>query len=427
MKKFEGKTLLELGTTMGSVDMVKYARENGAFVIVSDIDEPYKSLAKQFANKSYMVDLFDVDGLINIAKENHIDGVVTGASEAILRSSRLIAENLGLPIYFTEELWDRFMKKDSFRVLCKKYGISTPETYYAGKIENIGDISLYNYPVIIKPVDASSNVGISICKSQEELLKSLTHASESSKTKTVIIEQYIDGDEISCTYVIKDHQCKMVCMGTKYPYIDGKGLRAISNLHVYPSPSINAYMEQEDEKIKELFISEGLNNCTIFVQGIFKDQRCYIFEAGFRMEGTGTYRMTREISGQDFLHFQVDNALGVNSDYVLEKEDPYFGGRKRLLFSQVVMGGKIDSVKGFDEIKGDPRIFASEQRRRPGDIIEPDGTLRQIMFRYMIYGDNMKDAVSLIKDIQRTVKVFDKNGNNLLYTEFDPDFLFELW
>ena len=29
MKRFEGKKLLELGTTMGSVQMVEYAKENG--------------------------------------------------------------------------------------------------------------------------------------------------------------------------------------------------------------------------------------------------------------------------------------------------------------------------------------------------------------------------------------------------------------
>ena len=47
MKRFEGKKLLELGTTMGSVQMVQYAKDNGAYVIVADIDKPERSAAKR--------------------------------------------------------------------------------------------------------------------------------------------------------------------------------------------------------------------------------------------------------------------------------------------------------------------------------------------------------------------------------------------
>ena len=423
MKRLEGKKLLELGTTMGSVQMVEYAKDNGAYVIVADIDKPERSAAKRIADKAYMCDLKDVEGLLCIARKEKVDGVVTGASESILQSSRIIAEKLELPIYFTEELWNRFMRKDSFRKLCKKYGVSTPETYYIGKAEKIGNVQDYQYPVIIKPVDASSNAGISICYSAEELLKATQHAAKYSKTGTIIVEQYIDGEEISCTYVVKDHQAKMVCMGTKYPYVDENGLRALPNAYLYPSPSIKKYMDQEDEHVREMFITEEINNCTVFIQGMYKEGKCYIFEAGLRMEGTGTFRITSVLCGQNFLHFQVDRALGVSTEYDLEKEDPYFHGKKCVLFSQIVKGGVIATVTGYDEVKNDKGIFASEQRRYPGDIIAADGTLRQIMFRYLIYGDDMKTVVNLIKRIQKTVKACDADGNNLLVTSFNPDFL----
>lgn len=425
MKKFEGKTLLELGTTMGSVDMVKYAKENGAYVIVTDPDLPEKSAAKRIADKTCMVDLKDVPNLIKVAEENHIDGVVTGASEAILQSARKIAEHMHLPIYFTEELWNRFMKKDSFRSLCEKYNVSTPKTYYTGSPENIGNTDSYEYPVIVKPVDASSNAGISIAYSSEELLASLKHAADCSKTNRIIVEQYIDGEEISSTYVIKDHKYKLVCMGTKYPYVDKKGLRALSNAYLYPSPAIYDYMEQENDNVGRMFAEEGVNNCTVFVQGMYKDHRCYIFEAGLRMEGTGTYRITSTLGTQNFLHFQVDNALGTESEYDPEQEDPYFQGKKCVVFSQILKGGTIDSVEGYEKIKNDKRIFASEQRRYPGNTIVADGTLKQIMFRYLIYGDDMQTVVDLIKEIQNTVKAYDADGNNLLVTGFDPDVLFD--
>ena len=426
MKRFEGKILLELGTSVGSVDIVKYAQANGAYVIVSDYSDPSRSAAKRVADKIYNVSTDDIEGLVNICRENNVNAVMSGVSEAIIQAARQIAERLDLPTYFTADQWNRFMSKDIFRKICQKYNVSTPATYYIGPVGEIGDVSGYDYPVIIKPVDASSNAGISICNNSEELLRALHHAAEHSKRGEVIVEQYIDGEEISSTYVIHNHECKMVCMGTKYPYVNESGLRALANAYVYPSPEIDGYVAKEDENVKRMFVEEGLDNCTIFLQGMHKNGNYYIFEAGLRMEGTGSYRITNKINGQNFLEFMVDNAMGTSTNYDLSKEDPFFGGKKCVFFSQIVKGGTIDSIVGYDEIKDNPMIFSSEQRRYPGDTIEPNGTLRQIIFRYLIMGDDMESVVALIKKIQNTVKAFDANGNNILVTNFDPDFLLDL-
>ena len=52
MEKFKGKKLLVLGSNVGSVDIVKYARKNGAFVYVADYFPKKKSLAKLFADNA---------------------------------------------------------------------------------------------------------------------------------------------------------------------------------------------------------------------------------------------------------------------------------------------------------------------------------------------------------------------------------------
>lgn len=420
MGKFDGIRLLELGTSVGSVDIVKYAKENGAYVIVTDVDTIERSKAKQFADQIAFVDCYDIEGLVDLCKENKINAIASGVSEKILESSRQVAERLNFPIYYTGEQWEKFMTKSTFRSLCQKYGVTAPRTFFVGEINDIGNIEEYNYPVIIKPVDASSNAGISICHTPKDLSAAFDHAANHSKTNRVIIEEYIDGEEISCTYVIKDGICKMVCMGTKYPYVNESGLRALANCYIYPSPAIDDYMRDEDKNVRRMFVEEGLNDCTIFIQGIYKDGICYTFEAGLRMEGTGSYRFTSKMTDQSFLEFMVDNAIGRGSNYDLEKEDPYFNGRKCVLFSQIVKAGTIVNTIGYEEIKNDPIIISSEQRRYPGDTIEPDGTLRQIMYRYLITSDDMDAVIALIERIKNTVKALDEDGNNILVADFNP-------
>ena len=51
MGKFNKKTLLVLGTSVGSVEIVKYARNEGAYVIVTDYLPLEKSEAKNMQTK----------------------------------------------------------------------------------------------------------------------------------------------------------------------------------------------------------------------------------------------------------------------------------------------------------------------------------------------------------------------------------------
>lgn len=425
MKKFDGKIVLELGTSVGSVDMIKYAKNNGAYIIVADYLEPSRSAAKEYADLSYPISTTDIDRLIEICKQNNVNAVMSGVSELNLQMAQAIASKCCFPAYYTSEQWNKFMNKDSFRHICDTYHVSTPQTYYSGSPENINNINEYTYPVIIKPVDSCANAGISICYNSDELKTAIPHASEYSNSGAIIIEQFVEGEEISCTYVIQKKICKMVCMGTKYPYVNANGLKALSHAYIYPSNCLEEYLATENENVERMFLSEGLDNCTVFVQGIHNNGKFYIFEAGLRMEGTGSYRLTSKMSGENFMEFMVDNALGVESDYRLEKEDPTFHGDKCVIFSQIAVGGKIAGTSGYEEIKNNNMIIASEQRHFPGDEIQPDGTLRQIMFRYLIHGEDMHSVISFISEIQKTVKVYDEHGNNMLITDFDPSILME--
>lgn len=80
MGKFDGKRLLELGTNVSSVDIVQYARKEGAYVIVADYLDKSKSEAKQYADESALISTLDIDALCELAAEKDIDCVFSGVS-----------------------------------------------------------------------------------------------------------------------------------------------------------------------------------------------------------------------------------------------------------------------------------------------------------------------------------------------------------
>ena len=417
------KKLLVLGTSVGSVDIVKYAKSRGVFTIVADYLPPEKSAAKKVADESVMISTSDVDALIEYAKEKRIDAVFAGVSEFNIENARRVNKSLGVGFYYTPRQWELFMNKGSFRDLCEKNGVSSPRTFFTGKLSDFGEETrnAIVFPVIIKPVDNGANVGITICKTKDTLDEAVQFASISSKSGKIIIEQYIEGPEISTTYVVQNHHCELVCMGTKYAYKNDKGLQALAHGYIYPSPCLGEYIEKVDASVKKMILENGINNSTIFFQGIYRNHEFYIFEAGLRLEGTATFRITESMNGQSFMKFLVDSLLGMKTTYDVNLEDASFGGRKCFIFSLIANEGTVAKIEGTERVSEDKSIIAFEQRHYVGSTIKNDGTLRQIMFRFVIKNDNCYEVIKTINWIKDTVKAYDAEGKNMLIQSFNPD------
>lgn len=70
------KKLLFLGGTGAMYDAVERAKRMGIYTIV--VDYYPNSPAKRIADRSYLASTTDIDRVLEIARENEIDGVFTG-------------------------------------------------------------------------------------------------------------------------------------------------------------------------------------------------------------------------------------------------------------------------------------------------------------------------------------------------------------
>lgn len=124
------KKLLMLGTSKGSVEMVKLAKKKGIYTIVTDPQEPNRSRAKLFADEYWMIDISDVDVLEEKCRVEHVNGIVCGVSEFCLEITMELTKRLGLPCYCTPEAWHYSRNKYDFKQLCKRVGVRMAEDYY---------------------------------------------------------------------------------------------------------------------------------------------------------------------------------------------------------------------------------------------------------------------------------------------------------
>ena len=115
-------------------------------------------------------------------------------------------EMLGLPYVFSGTLSSALsMNKFKTKLIAKKAGLAIAKDVIVGKkykTEKV--IKKLNLPVVVKPVELGSSVGVSISKTEEEL-------------KTAIGRALEYGDEILLEQFIKGRELTVAIMGAKSP------------------------------------------------------------------------------------------------------------------------------------------------------------------------------------------------------------------
>jgi biotin carboxylase len=421
MKKFEGKKLLLLGSNVGTLDLIRYAKEHGAFTIVADNLPKDKSFGKQVADKDVMISTGDLEALKEYIKAEHVDGVFAGISEFNLLSAMKLCEHFNFPFYCTKSQWDCIEDKEIFRNMCGKYHVPCPKTYFSGSIIPDEVLATICYPAIIKPVDASSSIGVTICRTQDALLAAVPDAKRNSEKGRFIIEEFFEGEEFTAHYTIANGEVTLSCVDNRVPVAIHEGeVITIPLARVYPSTFTTEYIRQVNKHVIKLCKSLKMSTGVLFVQGLYNKQQnlfC-IFEAGLRCAGEAPYRLIEKVNGISFMNNFVDYALlGRVEDFDSSKDDPYMNNKVCCVASFVAKGGTVGEILNFEEtVKKVPSIVDSECRYHEGDIVPDGNTLRQIMLRFVLICDKREQLVKDIEYINNSVKVLDEDGQNMCYT-----------
>lgn len=428
MKKFEGKKLLVLGSNVSSVDIVSYARKNGAYTIVADYLPPEKSEAKLLADEDILISTADIDILGELIKERKIDGVLAGISEFNLLKAMELSTKYHLPFYCTQDTWDLIEKKNSFRNLCEQYQVPCPKTYYIGPQMTENDWHNIHYPAVIKPVDASTSLGVFICHNEAEMRAHEKDALNSSECGKIIVEECVFGDEFTAHYTIAGGKVSLSCVDNRYPVSVHEGsVTTIPVARIFPCIYLDEYMQQVNPRMIELCQNINVTDAIIFIQGIYNKEKnqFYIFEAGLRCAGEAPYRFISKINGVNSIHVLVDHALSVPSDFQSELEDPFMKGKCCGIVSFVAKSGIVGNIIGLeDAVKNTPSVIEYESRYPIGSTTPDSDTLRQLMIRFVMICDTREKMAEDIAYLNKHITVLNDKGENMVI-KMEPERVFD--
>ena len=420
-----GKKLLILGGTSASLNLVKLAKTMGVYTVVVDEADVSKRVAKQEADAHFEVSTTDIDGLKRLVEEEHIDGVFCGPSEFNIRNMIRLCEASGLPCYTTMEQWNRCANKDEFTECCRRYGVDVPEEYDIHKGMTNAELEAIDYPIIIKPVDGCSSIGISVCRSKEEVMTAYQKAMDASTCKRIIAEKYIEngGEIFGARYLVQDGEAYPYLLIDTYVADPINRTSLISAFTLTPSKYSDYYMKNMDLQVRAMIKGMGITKGTVFFQSLPYKGKIYFHEMGYRLSGGIIYKLTEPLMGINDMKMMIRCALGgecitkEEANSIDLKCNGHFGAQLMVPMN----AGTIKKIEGLEEAMSISVVTDFIQYYQVGDTVEEEyiGTLQQHFGRFTMIADNEDEIIDSVQAIQSMLKIYGDDGKQMNQLQFN--------
>lgn len=341
----------------------------------------------------------DYEGTCAVVEKYGIDAIVTAATDKPLVMMARIAEKYGFPFYSVETArWstDKFLMKQRFMdggVLCAKGRL----------IKTVDETDDLTFPVIVKPRDNSGSRGVKFCRNREELAVSMSEAFEVSKLDTVLVEEFIEGQEYSIEGLHHDGESEVIQFTEKkttdFPYNVELGHKQPAILGEKQKDSIRRIVSKIGEVLK-------FENCPSHTELKINERGIFVIETSPRLGGdyitSSLVPLSTGINMEDqLLHIALGEKVDANVGHVEKASGVCF---------MSLPCGKVTAIdSAIKEISNRPHVYSFESSLKEGDEIHPITSSLNRYGHFIVQGSSREevDEITLLyeKQIRNCFKI----------------------
>lgn len=333
------KKLLIIGASILQLPAIRKAKELGYYTIVADYNP--NAVGIKYADEYHNVSTIDEAGVVELAKRVRPDGIMTLATDMPMRALAAATTAIGLPGIS----YDTAVKSTDKGEMIKAFeaaGVEHPWYYIIedeSQLQSILDKA--SYPCVMKPTDNAGNRGVCYIDSENELIEQYAYSHENSRCGRVIIEEYLEGNEVSVEIIVYQGNVHILAVTDKLtqgkPYFVEIGHAEQSML---PTDTVDAIKDLAKRAVKAV----GIDNSPAHVEIMVTPTGPKMVELGSRMGGGCiTTHLVPLSTGIDMIQSVMNMALGMKPDVT-----PKFN-RGAALRHIVGLEGIIKSIDGIDE------------------------------------------------------------------------------
>ena len=301
------KKALILGAGIYQLPLIRKAKEMGLFTLVASSAGKYPGFA--LADKTCFVDTTDVDGIVQLAREEEVDCVCTTGTDVAIRSLGIVCDALHLP-GISEHSGALATNKRKMKGKFEADDVCTARFREVESLEQLrAAFELFEKPVICKAVDSSGSRGIIRVDSADQLRDAYQYVMNTTQKKSFIIEEFISGVEFGAQAAVFNGEVQFVM-----PHGDilfhGKTDVPIGHFVPY---SIPKKVEAEARRQLELSVrSLRLTTCAINADFILRNDQVYVLEIGARAGATCLPELVSIYYDFDYYAYILELSLGTN-------------------------------------------------------------------------------------------------------------------
>lgn len=334
------KKLLIIGASILQLPAIKKAKEMGLYVAVADFNP--NAIGVQYADEYFNASTMDEDAVLNVAKEFKPDGIMTLATDMPMRGVAKVSDALGLNSISYETAVKATDKYDMIKAF-EEHNVPAPWFYLVKNIEELSKLKdKINYPCIMKPTDNAGSHGVVKIHSYEELINNYEYSHNCSRRGNVIVEEYLDGQEVSVEVMVVDGKVNILQITDKLttgaPYFVEMGHSQPSRLDLNIQ---NQIKDVAEKACKAIGINKGPAHVEMKVTSQYGPR---MIELGARMGGDNiTTHLVPLSTGIDMVESTIKIALGEQLDVT-----PTLNCGSAIRYFEVPFG-KIKSIENVDE------------------------------------------------------------------------------
>lgn len=406
MKCENTKVAIVLGGTNPHIQLINKLKARGYYTVLIDYypNPPAKAVADEHIQESTM----DKELVLDIAKKVNAKLVITTNIDRANITACYVAEKLSLPHPYSYETALNVTDKSRMKQIMWENEIPTSKYIVVDTIEDTIKQNI-SYPAVIKPVDSNGSRGVYKINNKKELHKFFHLTKKASLNKQVVIEDYVEGVEVSFYYYIQngvayfidgyqrynfktDKEDVIQSTGVVFPA--GVSKKAYSNMHIVTNDIAKAFM---------------LNNTPLFVQAVISGDDVYVLEFAPRIGGGLSYRVIERDCHFDLIDAAIDSFEGNEVKVDVDMPD-YYSGILNIYAPGITMG----EIKGVEDILD--RNVASEfyRYKMKGASISADMSSGSRAGAFLIHAQSIEEIRKRVLYINDNVEVYDIDGNKAM-------------
>lgn len=360
------KRILILGAGNAQIDAIEYCKSHGCEVVGCS----YTTVDSGIPHLDYFeqVDIKSIEGVTELAKKYGASAVYSVGSDIAMPTAMKVSEILGLPHFISYETAETCHSKGKMR---ETLGPDFRGNASYILCSTLGEALEYDaFPGMMKPVDSQGQRGCFKVESAEDIREHFDTSIDYSFEGKVIIEEYIDGPEVSVNAYMQDGELRFAIVSDRYAFDEYPG--GIIKKHIIPSSFADKDAQEKTIDLAKRVASKiGVENGPFYCQIKLKNgTEPVILEITPRLDGCHMWNLIKHYCGADLLDacfrhllegeaVLTDNYEMPDEEYCLEfmskesnatfKESDFDTSKAEFVCSYYRDGDRVLKVNGYIE------------------------------------------------------------------------------